>query len=152
MCPDRSVSTARNDDQILRIRENKSCQIGHAVAVMQGGRSARIPRTAGRLPRAARGRGWGRNFCLRDGERDCRAAFRCHSVSGCQKRQGGYQIRRIQIGSGSFWLHTVDAPGCFAEAVNLGGGVLRVTVTIMMISGCEDSFTAFRRVELGLDG
>jgi hypothetical protein len=35
MYPDRSVSTERNDDQILRIRASKSRQIGHAVAVMQ---------------------------------------------------------------------------------------------------------------------
>jgi hypothetical protein len=76
MYPDRSVSTEMNDDQILRIRANKSCQMGYAVAVMQCGRSARTP---GRLLGAARRCG-GPNFesYLRDRERDCR----CHSVSG----------------------------------------------------------------------
>lgn len=80
MDPDPSASTERNDDQILRIRANKRCQIGDAVAVMQGGRSACIPRTPGLLLGAVR-RG-GRNLYLRDGERDCRVALQRHSVSG----------------------------------------------------------------------
>jgi hypothetical protein len=44
----------------------------------------------------------------------------------------------------SFWLHTVDTLGCVVEAEDLEC-TIRVTISE---SGCEDSFAAFRRVEL----
>jgi hypothetical protein len=98
MYPDPSVSTELNDDRILRIGANKSCQMGHAVAVMHGGRSACIPRTPRRLLGAA-GCRRGRDLPLCVWERDCRVAFRCHSV----RTSKGYQITCSQIGpSGSF--------------------------------------------------
>jgi hypothetical protein len=73
MYPDPSVSTALNRDEILSIRANKSCQTENAVAVMRGGRSACVPRTAGRLLWAAR---QGRDLHDWERERDWRAAFR----------------------------------------------------------------------------
>ena len=79
MVCERSVSTERNDSQILRIRVNKSRQMGHGVVVMKGGRSACIPRTQGRLLGAPTG---GQNLHFRDGERNRLVAFWCHSVRG----------------------------------------------------------------------
>ena len=138
MYPDRSSSTARNHVHILRIRENKSCQIGHAVTVMQCVRSACacISRTEVRFLEVARCCG-GRNIHLHDRGRDCLVAFRCQckrvkDIKGISNRQIGWEL----------WLHTVDAPGCFAEAVN------SVWASIL---GCEDNFAACQRVELGLE-
>jgi hypothetical protein len=58
-------------------------------------------------------------------------------------------IKGISNGTGtqwSFWLHTLDTLGCVAEGLNP-----QSLSKAASISGCEDSFAACKRIELGLE-